>query len=582
VKHRVLSPATERSPSRGTWILTFSIASLALVSCGGGPDTAPIESAASTASGAAKEIEASLESYFDLGDFQRKVSTTNEDAQAWFDRGLVLCYGFNHAEAMRCFQRAEKADPSCAMVHWGKAYAIGPNINNMAMDEAGCKLAWESLQQAIQLKDAAFPVEQDLIDALATRYALPAPEDRSALNVAYSNAMREVAQRHTDDGDVVALFAESMMILRPWNHWSKEGEAAPETPEIVATLEAGLARWPRHPALCHFYIHTMEASPDPGKALAAADVLRDLIPQSGHLVHMPSHIDIQLGRYPQAIQANQKGIRADLLYARKAGRKNFYTAYRAHNYHFLTYAAMFDGQSARAMQAARELVKEVPEDFLLEMADFLDFFIATPLHVMVRFGQWDAILSEPEPRTELFMTRAIWHYARCVALAATGKVEEAEADRLKLEAVAKEMPATRIAFNNSCHDVLVVARAMAKGEVEYRRGNFDRAFHVLRQAVEFDDALNYDEPWGWMQPARHALGALLLEQGNVDEAWQVYRKDLQRHPRNGWALHGLAECLRRQGKEEEAKGVEERLKSAWGRADVELKGSCFCRLGAPS
>jgi tetratricopeptide (TPR) repeat protein len=517
--------------------------------------------------------------YFDLGEHRRAVTTASADAAQWFVRGLMQTYGFNHEEAVRCYERALQADPDLAMAYWGIAYALGPNINNMEMDEAAQKRAPEAVAAAAARAGKASPVEQALIAALGKRYAQPAPEDRTPLDRAYADAMRGVYKTYPDDPDVAALFAEALMDLRPWKLWTKDGKPAPETPEIVSLLEKSLARWPQHPALCHLYIHTMEASPHPEKAEAAADRLRNLVPDAGHLVHMPSHIYVLVGRYNEVVTTNQKGIEVDNKFVAREGRINFYTLYRLHNFHFVVFGAMFDGRQEVAMQAARDIVAELPAELLEQWPDFVEAFVPTTFHVMVRFGQWQQILDAPEPPESQPYSRAIRHYARTVALAALGQVEAAESEHEKLVAAAANVPETRMLFQNTCKDILQVALAMAEGEVEYRKGNAKAAFSHLRQAVELDDNLNYDEPWGWMQPARHALGALLLEQGELQQAESVYRADLERHPKNGWALHGLAEALRRQGKEKDAAQCEAQLSESWQRSDVKLTASCFCRTG---
>ncbi|HMO86593.1 MAG TPA: tetratricopeptide repeat protein, partial [Lacipirellulaceae bacterium] len=333
------------------------------------------------------------------------------------------------------------------------------------------------------------------------------------------------------------------------------------------------------PMLCPLYIHAVEASPHPEKALPAANRLRNLMPGVGHLVHMPSHIDVLMGDYNEVIAANQRGIDADKVFLAREGPYNLYTLYRIHNYHFLVYGAMFDGRSELALSAAREIAQQVPEEMLREQVDFIDAFIPTPLHVLVRFGRWDEILQEPEPPNYLPMSCSIWHYARGLAYAATGRVAEAEAEQARFAAVSIQVPETSFLFQNSSRSILGVAEAMLAGEIAYRRGEFAAAFAQLEEAVRRDDALNYDEPWGWMQPARHALGALLLEQGRAAEAEAVYRADLQRHPNNPWALHGLAESLVRQGQAAEARLVQGQFDAAMDDADVPIDRSCFCRLG---
>ncbi len=516
--------------------------------------------------------------YYDLGGFHHRVSTGSEKAQLWFDRGLAMCYGFNHEEAVRCFERAVKEDPSMAMAYWGLAYAWGPNINNMEIVADQMAQAQLAIRLAELHSHGATELETKLIAALAKRYAMPVPEDREPLNRSYAEAMREVYQQHRDDPLVATLFAESLMNLQPWLHWSPTGEPAPATNEIVAVLEDALHYHPDYAALCHLYIHTMEASPTPEKALPAANRLRNAMPGVGHLVHMPSHIDVLVGDYQKVILANQQAIVADTEFWRREGAENFYTLYRIHNYHFLVYGAMFDGQSELALTAARELVQQVPEEMLKGQTDFLDAFIPTALHVLVRFGQWEDILAEPEPADYLPVTRSVWHYARALAYATTGRVAAAKEEQRAFEQVRATVPDTSFLFQNPSQNILGVAESMMAGEIAYREGEFEAAFEHLREAVRRDDALNYDEPWGWMQPTRHALGALLLEQGKAAESEAIYREDLKRHPHNPWALHGLAESLAKQGKAEESAGWTKKFQKATERADVTIDRSCFCRV----
>jgi tetratricopeptide (TPR) repeat protein len=516
--------------------------------------------------------------YYDLGGFHRDATTESEAAQVWFDRGLAMCYAFNHEEAIRCFEHAVEADPSMAMAYWGMAYAWGPNINYLDIPADQMGQASAVLRLAELHASGASKLEQELIAALAQRHAIPVPEDRQALNQAYADAMREVYEANANDPFVAALFAESLMNLQPWKHFTPEGEMAEHTPEIVAVLERGLEQNPDYPALCHLYIHTMEASTNPGIALPAADVLRDAMPEAGHMVHMPSHIDVLVGDYDAVIRANQLAIAADELFLEKEGPYNFYSLYRIHNYHFLVYGAMFDGQSELAMRTARAIPQQVPEDLIVEWVDFLDAFIPTPLHVMVRFGRWEEILEEPDFPDYLPMARSIRHYARALAYSALCRVEEAEAEYAAFEETRTTVPESSMLFNNTSRSILEVANAMVAGEIAYRKGDYDTAFANLREAVQLDDALNYDEPWGWMQPARHALGALLLEQGNFADAEAVYQADLRRHPKNVWALHGLAESLEKQDRLAEADAIRVSFDSAVVRADIEVDRSCYCRV----
>lgn len=552
-----------------------------------------------------------LSAYYDLGTYSRPVTTASAEAQLWFDRGLLWCYGYNHEESLRCFRRAAELDPACAMAQWGLAYASGSNYNKpweaFAPDElpAAVAVARQATEAALALKERATPVEQALIQALAQRYplgqAVSAAECR-AWNDTYAAAMRAVYAAFPDDLDVSALFAEALINRTPWKLWDLQTgapAAGADTLEAVAVLERALrqidaAEAAPHPGVLHMYLHTLEMSPHPERALRAADALRDLVPDAGHLRHMPSHIDVLCGHYYAGLVANHQAIQADRKYLEREGPLNFYTLYRSHDYHFKLYAAMFLGQYRPALEAAAELAATIPEDLLRvttpPMADWLEGFVAMKVHVWVRFGRWAEILAEPLPADpDLYcVTTAMQHYARGLAYAATTQVAAAAAEQARFQAAFARVPETRSIFNNKCTDILAIAAAMLAGELEYRRGRPASAFDHLRRAVALDDGLPYDEPWGWMQPARHALGALLLEQNQVDEAAQVYRADLgldqtlsrpSQHPENVWALHGYVECLRRLGRPAEAAAAQARLDLALARADVEITASCYCRIG---
>ena len=530
--------------------------------------------------GCAKETAPDNETplYYDVGVVERKITTSSAEAQEWFNRGLGLTYGFNHEEAIVCFDKALEADPDCAMCYWGKANALAPNYNNVDMTPEGNRTAHESVQAAVERMGSGTAAEKALIEAAQARFAVPQPEDQTVLNQAYADAMRQVMAAHPDDADIAALTGEALMMLRPWKLWSADGTPAPETPEIRSVLEAALERWPDHPALCHLYIHTMEAGPLAAEATAAAERLESLTPGLGHLIHMPSHIYTWTGRYDDVIRVNQRAVEVDRAFVEHGGRNNFYTLYRLHNLHFVAYGGMWAGRREVALQAAREAVAEIPPEMLAEFADYLDVFVGTPYHVMVRFGMWDELVAEPEPIGEnLQSARAIWRYARGVALASLGRVDEAlEEQEAFLEAKAA-VPETRLLFNNPVEEILDVATEVLAGEIEYRRGNYDQAFMHLRLAVTLDEVLNYDEPWGWMEPARHALGALLTEQKHYEEAVEVYEANLARYPENGWALHGLAESLRGLGRNDEADEAKKRFEKAFAEADVTIPGSCFCK-----
>ena len=545
--------------------------------------------------------------YYDLGSYGRAVTTRSAEAQNWFNRGLVWCYAYNHEEAVRAFRSAAKADPSCAMAQWGIAYASGPNYNKQwkAFDVVDLRqslaTAHAATQAALALAANANPVEQALIRTLPLRYPSSDPDAVTPIwNDEYAAAMRDVYKAYRDDLDIATLFAEAIMNRTPWQLWDivtgKPAEGA-DTMEAIRVLERAMAQpgGTRHPGLLHMYIHLMEMSPQPERALNAADQLRDLVPDAGHLQHMSTHIDVLCGHYAATVASNSRAILADRKFLKREGPVNFYSLYRCHNYHFKIYGAMFLGQYAPAIEAAAEMIATLPEELLKvespPMADWLEGFVPMKMHVLVRFGRWKEIIAEPLPAdaTLFCVTTAMMHYAKAVAHAASGSIKAAEAEAALFEAAVARVPPTRYLFNNTCLDILAVASAMMKGEIEYRKGNIPAAFAHLRHSIELDDNLPYDEPWGWMQPTRHALGALLLEQGKVEEAEAIYRADLGldgtlrracQHPENVWSLHGLHECLTRLGKKAEAAMIKQRLDIAAARADVPVKASCFCRLSA--
>jgi len=508
------------------------------------------------------------------------VSARSAAAQHYFDQGLTLYWSFDHEEARRSFTRASELDPGCAMAYWGLALSAGPHINLPMMDEERDLAAHKELARALTHAEEATDFEQALIGALATRYAWPAPADRRPLDEAYAAAMRKLWEAHPASAEVGALYAEALMDLRPWDLWTKDGKPQPETPEILAVLERVLALDPRHVGANHLAIHAWEMSPTPEKALANADRLRTLVPGAAHLVHMPAHIDVRLGHYEQAVRANQAAVEAARARVARSGRGGFYALYRAHNYHFLVYAAMFDGRYELALENARELVRELPEEVVTAMPEFIEGFLPTPLHVLVRFGKWHEVLAEPEPAASFPGTRAFRHYARGLAFSALGQIDAAALEQAALEAAYAAVPESYTIGNNPTRTVLDIGRAMLAGELEYRRGNHEAAFASLRDAVSKDEALKYDEPWGWFQPAAHALGALLLEQGRLEEAERVYRRDLELHPGNGWALFGLEECQRRLGQASAADATFRTFRERWQRADVAIRASCYCRTGS--
>ncbi|HZW08666.1 MAG TPA: tetratricopeptide repeat protein [Phycisphaerales bacterium] len=518
--------------------------------------------------------------YAGFGGYARPVSTDSPEAQRWFDQGIQLLYGFNHDEAIRSFQQAAEIDPDCAMAWWGVAYARGLHINNPRMGEEQSRLAYEAAQEAMERVGSASPVEQALIRAVSRRYAMPVPEDRRHLDEAYAVAMEEAYRAHPDDTDVCALYAESLMNLQPWDLWTHDGQPKGRTPEIVEVLERAMALDSNHPGANHFYIHAVEASPTPERALPAAERLGSLVPGSGHLVHMPSHIFIRTGRYADAAVSNSRAIEADESYFAVAPAPDFYSIYFLHNLHFLAYASMMEGNYEAAIAAARQIERDIPREFLREHVKLADGFMPTALHVFVRFGKWRDILREPEPDDYRLLSRAEWHYARAVALANLQRIEDARREVERFDGVVAVMDDGWFMHNNPASSVTDIARNMALGEIAYKSGDPETAFSLLREAVSMEDNLVYDEPPGWMQPVRHALGALLLAEGRHAEAEEVYRADLEKHPNNGWALLGLDQALRMEGRLADAEEIAPTLSSAWARADVKPVASCYCHPDA--
>ncbi|GAB1312541.1 TPR domain-containing protein [Madurella fahalii] len=541
--------------------------------------------------------------YYNLGDLNMPVATASADAQTWFNRGLVWNYAFNHEEAVVCFERAATNDPDCAMAYWGIAYSLGPNYNKPwgVFDELelerNTRKARRAVVQALEKAAAASPMEQALVQALQHRY----PQEHVTasqgylLNHTYARAMETVYFAYSDDPDTTALYVDALMNLTPWQLWDiRTGEPAEgaRTLDAKTALEKGLSRHPHHPGLLHLYIHLMEMSNYPEQALKAADSLRGLVPDAGHLNHMPTHIDVLCGDYRRAIVSNTDAIVADNKFVSREGAINFYSLYRCHNLHFRIYAAMFAAQSVVALETAELLEATLPEALLRTMsppmADWLEGFLAMRVHILVRFGRWQDILDLglPGDPSLYCTTTAMTHYAKAVALANTERINDAEESRSLFQEAVKNVPTSRTVFNNTCLDILAVAAAMLDGELEYRRGNVELGFEHLRRAIKLDDSLPYDEPWGWMQPTRHAYGALLLEQGRTQEALAVYSADLgfdntlpraQQHRNNVWALHGFHECLTRLGRETEARMIRPQLQLALAAADVPVKSSCFCR-----
>lgn len=546
---------------------------------------------------------------YDLGSYSCPITTTSHEAQRWFDRGLLWTYGFNHQEAIACFKRALEHDPTCAMAHWGHAYAAGPNYNMPweLHDEAGRQealaIAYDASRSALSHVAGCSQVETLLIEALQERY--PQRDlgvDMHAWDRNFANAMRDAFASCPNQLDLRTIFAESLLTLTPWKMWDlKTGEpskdaATSEAQQVLETAMDHAHGAMSHPGLLHLYVHLMEMSPTPEKALKAADVLRRLVPDAGHLVHMPSHIDVLCGNYHDVVLWNEEAIKADLKYYKREGAFNIYTGYRQHDYHFVIYGALFLGQMEPALRANMGLWETTPEEMLRiespPMADYFESYMAMHPHILIRFGRWEdcIALDLPEDQSLYCTLTATVHYARAIGYAATGRVAEAEAEEMQFLAAKDRVPHSRLMHNNRVVDLLEIAREMLRGEIEYRKENYALAYDHLRRSVMLDDNLPYDEPWGWMQPTRHALGALLFEQGHIAEAESVYRADLgldgtlpraSVHPDNVWSLKGLYDCLKARGEQVEIRHIKPKLDQAQARSDG-VQASCGCAQVAMS
>ncbi len=512
-----------------------------------------------------------------LGSHTVRIKTRSKRAQEFFNQGINLSYGFNHAEAMRAFREVARLDPKCAMAYWGQALVLGPNIN-MPMPPEAEPEAYKLIQKALELKPHASSKERDYIDALAKRYSGDTKPDRKALDQAYALAMKALAKKYPEDLDATTLYVEALMDLRPWNYWTRDGVPYAETPEIVSLLESVMKRNPNHPGACHFYIHAIEATKSPERAEAAADRLFKLMPGAGHMVHMPSHIYFRVGRYADASKANSQASAVDEEYIAQCRTQGIYPlAYYPHNLHFLYSAASFEGNSELTILAAEKVAAAIPHHVLKDFP-MLQGFLAIPELALARFGRWEQILKRPAPAHDTLFLKGIRHYVRGTALAATGRLDEAsrELESLKGILADKTLDAMPASFsNNTARAILSIAPEVLSGEILARQSKFPEAIAHLETATRLEDALVYIEPPDWYLPTRQVLGAVLLQAGRASEAEAVYWEDLRRYPHNGWSLFGLAESLRRQEKSEEAKMAEQRFQKAWAQADVKLTASRF-------
>ena len=512
----------------------------------------------------------------DLGSYHYSITTNSELAQKYFDQGLILAYGFNHREAFRSFKEATIIDPNCAMGYWGMALVLGPNIN-APMDDSEIQTAYDAIQKAFSVQDHVSEKEKDFIFALSKRYDENPPEDRSSLDLAYSNAMKQLVEKYPDDVDAAALFSESLMDLHPWDFWLKDGTPQPWTQEILSSLKRAIDLKTDHPGANHLYIHAVEASKNPQIGLESANILRQLIPGAGHLVHMPSHIYIRVGQYHEGSLANEMAVKSDEEYLSQCYQQGLYPlAYYPHNYHFLWATATLEGRSKLAIDAALKTAQK-PPDSLLNVCGYqtLQHYKVIPYHAYIRFGKWDEILNEPAPSDENIYPKSIWHYARGMAFTAKNQIDRAneELQELKLLSENEEIEKLYIWDLNAASNLVKIASKILAGEIAAKQNNYDLAVEHLEKAIETEYQLNYDEPPTWFFPVRHNLGAILLEAGRYEDAERVYREDLEEFPENGWSLYGLVDALKKQNKLNEAHQVEIKFNKAWQYADITINSS---------
>lgn len=505
-----------------------------------------------------------------IGDHHFTITTDSEQAQRFFNQGLILSYGFNHAEAVRAFREAARLDPTCGICYWGVALALGPNINAPMPAEAVPE-AWEALQQANALAEHESVREQAYIKALQARYTNDPSAPRGSLDTAYADAMGELARQFPSDADAQTLYAEAMMDVSPWNYYDRDGNPSEMTPRIIETLESVMRADPDHPGAIHLYIHTVEASKTPGRAEAAADRLVSLVPMAGHLVHMPSHIYVRVGRYHDAVEINARAAIADEAYIAQCNAQGFYpAAYYPHNIHFLWFAAMMEGQGDLALDQARKLVRKIPLDMAAQVP-LIEHMLSAPIYTLVRFGRWEDALDEPEPDQRLPLARAMWHYARGMANASLNRTDDATLELRDLFKIASGK-AVRERYTDfrgpeTARLLLDVAREQLMSQIAESRGDHEGRVEHLERAVAAEDELGYSEPPLWFFPLRQALGIALLRAGDAERAEKVLREDLEKFPRNGWSLYGLSLALSAQ-KSPEARRVRDEFTTAWSYADI--------------
>jgi tetratricopeptide (TPR) repeat protein len=501
-----------------------------------------------------------------LGSLHHPITTTSEQAQRYFDQGLRLVYAFNHEEAIRSFEAAARLDPQAAMAYWGIALALGPNING-AMEKKDEPRAIEMVQKAQRLADRATPGERAYIEALVTRYVGRKGIKRKGLDEAYAKAMRSMSLRFPEDADAATLFAEALMNLRPWDLWKQDGRPQPGTDEIVSTLESVLARSPEHPGACHYYLHAVEASSQPERALPCAERLPGLMPGAGHLVHMPAHIYMRVGKYHEAAEQNRQAAHIDQQYLASQHLSGDYAdGYYTHNLHFLWASLAMEGRNAEAMKIARELTDTITAEEARKDR-WKELYLPTPIFSMIRFGRWEELLREPPPPNGLRLMEGMWRLGRGLAHVATGRIPGAEGTHIALAGLTKQIRRDRTVEGKTEQTLLKIAERVLAGELAAYHQRYGDAIRLFEDAIKMEEALPYSEPSIWPLPVRHYLGTVLLRAARPAEAEAVYRADLLRHPDNGWALIGLIQSLKAQHKGDQAAETEERFKKAWAHAD---------------
>ncbi len=567
-------------------IRTLLLAGLVAITSGcgmfsGGEPPAPpqVQSTAEQLKALAERAGAPL---FDgMGQHTHPITTSVPAAQRYFDQGLVLAFGFNHAESVRAFRAAQTLDARCAMCFWGEALATGPNINvtsngKATMSDEARMDAFEALQKAISLKGRVSQAEQDYIDALSARYNGDPGTPRGPLDIAYANAMGELADKYPEDDDAAALYAEALMNTMPWDYWADDGQPKTQTREVIGQLEQVIERNPQHPLALHLYIHAVEASSNPGRAEAAADELADLVPGSGHLVHMPAHIYWRIGRYHDASEANIRAARVDEEYIAQCNAQGFYpAAYYPHNIHFLWAASSMEGRSALAIESAEKVAANVRLE-QIEQFPTIEFFKTIPLLSLTQFGQWPEIIAQPTPPAHMEYWTAIWHYARGVAFSRLGNFVAAQAEQQALAPMLTTDTIYQLDQNDYPASALLgIANQLLLGEIALGQDRMSAAIDHFATAVSAQDRLPYTEPPFWYYPTRQSLGLAYLRADLASEAEEVYRRDLQDYPRNGWSMFGLAQSLEAQQRLDDAQAVRERFETVWQFADVELEASRF-------